>query len=147
MAVTREQVSQALYNLLVGSYAYAYTSRRLENISNQLQMPALFLEEMPEKHVREKMPSPARRILEYIAWVYINVGLDLNTIPMTTLNNIIDTIDPVTGGVLKPNDLQQNRQTLGGLVYDCYIEGELPKVPGDVDGIGGMRIPIKVIFN
>lgn len=147
---TREAVSQALFDLLITSYSYALTSRRLDtysSISSSAQMPAFFLEEEPEQHTRNKMPTPALRVLTYTAWIFVSQGEDPNALPITIINNIIDAIDPVSGGVLKPNNLPQNRQTLGGLVYDCYIEGTLPKAPGDIDGIGALRIPIKVIFN
>jgi hypothetical protein len=147
---TREQVSVALFALLSSVSSFVYKSRRLQtfaNISSSIQMPALFLEEEPEQHVRNKMPTPAIRTLEYTAYIFISAGLDPNATPITTLNNIIDAIDPLNSGVLKPDDIPQNRQTLGGLVYDCYIEGTIEKIPGDIDGIGAARIPIKAIFN
>jgi hypothetical protein len=83
----------------------------------------------------------------YDAYVYINDGTNkaASVTPITSLNNILDAIDPITGGVLKPQVIN-GRQTLGNLVYDCYIEGEIVKVPGDLNGQGVMIIPIKVIL-
>lgn len=150
MAATREQVSEYLKDLLSTAWQFATVSRRLTNFSNissNTEMPALYLEEEPELHVRSKQPTPALRTLNYTAWVFIGEGLNPNSLPISLLNKIMDAIDPVTGGVLAPDDIPQNRLTLGGLVYDCYIEDQVDKVPGDVDGIGALRIPIKVIFN
>lgn len=37
------------------------------------------------------------------------------------------------------------RNTLGGLVYHCYISGRVFKDPGDIDGQGMMVVPIKLL--
>lgn len=37
------------------------------------------------------------------------------------------------------------RNTLGGLVYHCFIGGRIFKDPGDLDGQGMIVIPIKVL--
>lgn len=146
MTVTREQVAEALFTLLKSSYAYPTSSRRFRTFDDiaQVQKPALYLVEHEEGHVRGKQLVPAIRTLAVDAYLFISTGMDPNTVPITTLNNLIDAIDPVSGGVLAPND--HGRQTLGGLVTDCYIEGTITKVPGDLDGQGVAIIPIKVIF-
>jgi hypothetical protein len=149
MTTTREQAAQALFNLLASSYAYPVASRRFmswDGVASS-QKPALFLLEYSETHTRTHQPTPARRVLMTQALIFIANGLDPEAVPITNLNNLIDLIDPVSGGVLKPDDIWQNRQTLGGIVYDCYIEGTITKVPGDIDGQGMATIPIKIIFN
>lgn len=149
MTVTREQVSEALFSLLQTSYVYPVASRRFlswDNVGSSAK-PALFMLEYEEIHSRNKQPTPASRILMIEVLIFISDGLDPNTVPITTLNDLIDAIDPVSGGVLKADDILQNRQTLGGLIYDCYIDGTILKVPGDVDGQGMATIPIKVVFN
>jgi hypothetical protein len=144
--ITREHVSIALYNLLVGSSTYQTTGRRFQTFANlpNVQKPALFLVEPKENHRRDKELVPARRIIEYECFIFIDDGTDPNAVPITVLNPLIDAIDPVNGGVLTPGI--NGRQTLGGIVMDCYIEGEIIKVPGDLDGQGAAIIPIKVIF-
>lgn len=149
MTVTREQVSEALFDLLKTSYVYPVASRRFlswDNVGSSAK-PALFMLEYEESHIRNRQPTPANRTLMVEVLIFISEGLDPNTIPIIKLNSLIDAIDPVSGGVLKPDDILQNRQTLGGLVYDCYIEGTILKVPGDVDGQGMATIPIKIVFN
>ncbi len=149
MTTTREQAAAALFTLLSGAYAFQVTSRRFKSwdaIASS-QKPAFFLLEHTEEHLRNKSQSPALRILMCTALIFIADGKDPNVIPDTTVNNIIDSIDPVSGGVLKPDNIPAFRQTLGGLVYDCFIEGKISRVPGDVDGQGMIVIPIKIIFN
>ncbi len=146
---TREQAAAALFTLLSSAYAFQVTSRRFKSwdaISSS-QKPALFMLEHTEEHIRAKSQTPARRTLMCEALIFIADGKDPNVIPSTTVNNIIDSIDPVSSGVLKPDDIPSFRQTLGGLVYDCFIEGKIARVPGDVDGQGMITIPIKIIFN
>lgn len=144
--VTREQVSQALFNLIDGVISFQTSSRRMkqwDDIANVLK-PALYLTEQKEHHVRAESQAPVVRTITYEAYIFI-ATTDPNAVPMTQLNNILDLIDPAVGGVLKP-DAMTNRQTLGGLVWDCFIDGEIDKVPGDFDGQGVAIIPIRVII-
>lgn len=150
---TREQVSIALFNLLNDSYAYPFSSRRMKIWDDValINKPALFLDEEKESHERSNHPTPAVRTLRYMVYIFTqadpSLGSDCTNVPVTQLNDLFDLIDPVQGGILKPNDTMQNRQTLGGLVYDCYIEGQVVKVPGDLDNQGVLIFPVKVIFN
>lgn len=145
---TREAVATALFVLLVSSGDYKYSSRRLtmpDQVAN-VSMPALFQVEHKEMHAKGKLITPAYRVLQIDVWIYIAVGTDQNATPITTLNNLIDAIDPNSDGVLKPSPMN-GRQTLGGLVADCYINGEVVKVPGDIgNGMGAAIIPIEVVY-
>lgn len=144
---TREQVANALFTLLQTSYSYPTASRRFLPWDDILsvQKPALFQYEHEEEHVRGKQLIPAIRTISIDVYIFISTGLDPNTTPITNMNNLIDAIDPVSGGVLSPYP-GNPRQTLGGLVTDCYIEGKITKVPGDLEGMGVAIIPIKVVF-
>lgn len=144
--VTREQVASALFTLLKTSHSYPTSSRRFKTWSDipAVQKPALYMVEHEEEHVRGKQLVPAIRTLMVDVYLFISTGMDKNSVPIITLNNLIDAIDPVSGGVLKPGF--NGKQTLGGLATDCYIEGKITKVPGDIDGQGVAIIPIKVIF-
>jgi len=46
---------------------------------------------------------------------------------------------------LKPSPATLGRQTLGGLVSNCYIDGKIMKDPGDLDGDGIAVIPVKIL--
>ena len=145
--VTREQVSQALFNLINGVTDFQTSSRRLkqwDDIANVLK-PAFYLTEQKESHTQNPSENTLTvRIIKYEAYIFV-AETDPNAIPMTQLNNIIDLIDPSAGGVLKASPFTE-RQTLGGLVWHCTINGEIDKVPGDFDGQGVAIIPISVII-
>lgn len=158
--VTRDQVSTALLNQLLkasfitllsnGQAINFVTSGKRFRPWDEVQgaaQPAIFLTKPKEKHVRQDLRTPAIRTLQFEAFIYINDGSNkaATVTPMTSLDNIADAIDPRTNGVLAP-EVISNRQTLGGLIYDCYIEGEIIMVPGDMNGQGVMVIPILVIM-
>ena len=149
--VTREQAMNALYALLLplsqgGNPSFVTISRRLAHWTQCPTQPALYLYEKPETHKRQNPASLTARMLEADIFIYINVGEDASAVPVTQLNALLDLIDPSSGGVLKPDVLDQNRQTLGGVVYDCWIEGQIIKVPGDMDGQGIAVIPVKILL-
>lgn len=66
-------------------------------------------------------------------------------IPAIINNRILDAVQACLAP--KPIDpgFFDNRNTLSGLVYDCYIEGEVFKDPGDIDNQGMMVVPIKLL--
>lgn len=144
--VTREQVGLALFALLTGSATYASSSRRFTSWTQVTgaQKPALFQVEHREQHVKKQLITPAVRTLDIDVFIFINAGQDPNITPVSVLNPLIDAIDPTSGGCLAPD--RNGRQTLGGLVTDCYIDGEIIKPPGDQNGIGMAVIPVKVVF-
>jgi hypothetical protein len=144
--VTREQAVCALFSALQGSASYVTSSRRLKLWTDVpvTDRPALFLTVHGEEVRRGTDIAPAMRTLSGDIYIYTNAK-DPNTIGDTLLNNLIDAIDPLAGGVLAPNPLT-NLTTLGGVVYDCYIDGKILREPGDMDGDGIALIPIKIIL-
>lgn len=143
--VTREQVGAALFALLQTAHAFPTSSRKLQEFDKTSVglKPALYVIEHREMHKKGDLMTPAVRTIMYDVYIFANTGVDPNVIPITELNGYLDSIDGNSGGVLAPNPLT-NKQTLGGLVYDCYIEGDIVKVPGDLDGEGILLIPVKV---
>ena len=74
----------------------------------------------------------------YTQAIIVNNG---GTPPSQQLEDILDTVDKQ----MKPDPFT-NRQTMGGLVYHCRIEGKTVTVPGDLDGDGIMIIPLKILI-
>lgn len=144
--VTREQVSAALFAKLKTAAAFGYSSRRFQTWDQiaSAQKPALFLVDTKESHSKQSLITPAVRIISYDAYIFTAAGQDPNATPITDLNALVDAVDPTSGGVLAPND--HGRQTLGGLVYDCYLDGQVDKVAGDLDGLGVAILPVKVLY-
>ena len=97
-----------------------------------------------EVHSKQKLITPAVRRMKIDVFIFVATGLDPNVTPATEVNNLLDTIDPTSGGVLAPSI--NGRQTLGNLVTDCYIDGDIVKAPGDFDGSGVLIIPVEVVF-
>ena len=141
--MSREAVMSALFNLVSGATGVVTASRRVKlwsDVPADLR-PALYMREPRESYQHDGIAPPVRTLLVDLL-VYIAAGDDPNTAPASTLNNILDAIDTA----LQPDALIDNRQTLGGLVYNCRIDGEIMKDAGDIDGDGIAIIPIKIII-
>ncbi|MGA9598920.1 MAG: hypothetical protein WBS22_01420 [Methylocystis sp.] len=149
MNVAREAVMTALVALLAGvSFAlpvngqagFVSVSRRLKLWSDvpKSQRPALFVAEHREQQSYQNEALPAKTTHAVDLFVYIDAS-DKNTIPAIALNTILDALE----AALKPAN--GARQTLGGLVSHCRIEGAVLKDPGDLDGDGLLWVPIKIL--
>jgi hypothetical protein len=142
--MNREAIASALFALVQGSASFATASRRVKlwtDVSSA-DKPAIFMAEHGETYVRKGEALPAVITMDVELLIYIDAGKDQSVTPITVLNPLIDAVDaalapsPVTG-----------KQTLGGLVTHCWIEGKVMKDPGDLDGDGVAVIPIKILTN
>lgn len=153
--VTREQAMNALFALLQtatwdngsGPVTWLYTSRRpmTQQSLGSMEQPAMILIDDDEGHTKGDQATKAVRKITCAAWCWTAIAQDPTSIPATEINNIIDSIDPNSQGVLMANQLT-GKQTLGGLVYDCYIDGKLTKDPGVLGGLGFAHIPITIVL-
>ncbi len=82
---------------------------------------------------------PGKTVLNVDLFVYIAAGKDPDCIPARDLNVALDALQ----SCLAPGPAQ-DRQTLGGLVAHCRIEGRIVKDPGDLDGQGLALVPVKI---
>jgi hypothetical protein len=149
MNVMREDVMAALVALLEGviftqpvngATRFLSISRRLKLWSNvaKSQRPALFIAEHREQQAYQNEALPPKTTLGVDLFIYIDSS-DPNAVPAIALNTMLDAIEtalkPATGA----------RQTLGGLVSHCRIDGAVLKDPGDLDGDGLLWIPLKIL--
>lgn len=152
-ALTREAILTALYGLItplvVANNAspttgqpFRYSSRRMQLWSDvpAANKPAIFLSEGPENDEREELSEPNQQRLSAFIWIYTDVGKDESIVPATVMNNLIDTVRTA----IKPSPLT-GVQTLGNLVIDVSVIGKTLKDPGDLDGNGVARIPLRII--
>lgn len=142
MSATREQVFTALFNLVSTSASFATASRRLKLWTDlgSGDKPAIFVAERGDNYVRHGGDAmPAIVTYEADIFIYTDAGKDQGIVPATALNNLLDAVD----AALAPN--WTGRQTLGGLVSHCWIEGKIMKDPGDLDGDGLAIIPVKIL--
>lgn len=149
IAPTREQVMAALFaklnNHVTGIQTY---SRRITLPAEvgKLQLPALFLYRLRETIEPGGGAAPPKR--HWDVWIVVVFRNTEKTVAGDTiLNPILDSIEDA----LKPSGagwVGLGNQTLGGLVQQCKIEGELHLEPGDTDpqGLGGAVIPLHIVI-
>lgn len=139
--MTQEQIFAALWALAPVAGFKTY-SRRLQHWEDVPQdgMPALFQRQGKQAHTH---PSrDATRIEAEVDWTiyaYSDPGASLT--PAEVVNPLVDAclaaIKPPAG---------HDRQTLGGLVDDVFVHGELLTDEGLLQDITYVSIPIHVIF-
>lgn len=143
MAVTREQVSQALFARMQAIPGFVSFSRRMtfpQQIASGDQ-PCLMMWEQPEL-ARGQTSMPDRRVWE--VWIVIVFTNNDPRIPGATIvNPFVEAVE----AALSVDDFARNVCSLGGLVHYARIEGPIVKETGDLDsnGLGGAVIPIKIM--
>ncbi len=151
MTNSREMIMQALSDRLAvaefatpinGRTSWAMLSRRLKLWSDvaSADQPALFITEHGENIAYAAEMLPGKATLNVDLFVYIAAGKDPDCVPARDLNIALDAIT----ACLAP-DPSLGRQTLGGLVAHCRIEGRIVKDPGDLDGQGLALVPVKIL--
>ena len=150
LSVSRERVLEALFSKLsrttfrdvCGKTMFVSCSRRLQLWSDvpASQRPALFMTEHHETPTYRSENTPAVTTISVDVFVYIDAS-DRSRVPSTDLNSILDGID----AALAPGPGEQ-RQTLGGIVSHCRMEGQILKDPGDLDGDGLLIIPVTIML-
>jgi hypothetical protein len=149
MNISRETILSALFTLLSsvtfaatsdGFTSFQTTSRKLKLWSDVPQQPALYMAEHAENLAYQSENLPSKTTIDVDVYVYFKpVATDDNP-GSIDLNNILDGID----AALAPS-IATGKQTLGGLISHCRIEGKVLKDPGDIDGQGLAVIPIKIL--
>lgn len=138
----REAIMEALFSLVSGSASFATAARRLKLWGDvaSTDKPALFMCERGDEYKGAERYTPPTVTMNVDLFIYIDAGKDQSIIPASILNPLIDAID----AALAPSP-STGRQTLGGLVSHCYIDGKILKDPGDLDGDGVAVIPVKIL--
>lgn len=158
--VTRETIFQALFALAPSADTFPTRSRRWQNWQNSLphqtadipKLPFLCQYEAFTETVEYKgergLPPIRTWTVRWLVYAKIPDGQtagvpDTKTSGSEVLNPLLDAIE----SALAPAPLDEGVQTLGGLVIDCRIEGEIVKIPGDQDpsGLCGAVVPIKIL--
>lgn len=147
--MNREAIANALLALLntaqISSQPIFKTSTRRVDVwanSSPADKPALYLAEPLESYARPyQKATPQIVTLTYQVFIYAD-AVDPNIVPQTQLNQILDAID--TAMTPRPLPGQETFITLGNLVSAAWIEGEVLKAPGYLQGTSAILIPIKV---
>jgi hypothetical protein len=138
----REEVAVALFTLLQTVPGFVTYSRRPQEWDDSVNMPALYMGNTAETYeYQHGTATPPHITLAFDIFVYIKVGLDPNSIPDTQLNQLIDAIETKLGGFA----VNGQAQTLGGIVDHAWIDGDVHRFPGYLNGQGGALFQIKTL--
>lgn len=151
---TREEVFVALFARVAEvtwgdpgrPRSFKTTSRRVKLFSDvpKAQQPACYQSEHNEVSSQVSR-MPYRRTWEAQWIIYHANGGSAKEIPTIENNLILDAVEKVLAP--KPSDpgFLDERNTLDGLVYHCFIDGTIFKDPGDIDNQGMLVVPIKLL--
>lgn len=137
----REQIYQALFDLLKAETSIKTISRRLRHWSEvpPADQPALFLvQKIETATVRTKIPTIWTFHVDL--WLYVRSSGEHDTPPMYYANPIIDRI---VQKLMPPEHLGE--QTLGGLVERCRIEGPIETDEGVLGDQAVIVIPVTML--
>jgi hypothetical protein len=139
--MNREAIAAALFAKLQGVTTFATASRRLKSWADvaAADQPALFLNLRTYLYTQRPGLGPVWEF-NFDAYVYVKTDDNGDVAPSTVMNPILDAID----AVLQPDNAITNKQTLGGLVQHCWIEGRVDTDEGVLGGQGVAIIPIVV---
>lgn len=147
MINTREAIYAGLFAKLVAATGVTTSSRKLLHWDkvDRAAMPALFMVQPGETTLRgdrENMMSglPLAWRAEVKVYVYTSVGDEDAAVPSTLMNQILDAIESVCSPT-RPGE----RNTLGGLVSDCRINGKIETDEGTMGAQSVAIIPIEII--
>lgn len=150
MNVSREQIAQALFKLLQGVNAnITFAPAKFQTISRSAfiwartppaNQPALYLIHSGERATQNSAFGLTKWNPLFILQIYAQRGGETEAIPDTLIDGMLDGIDATLQS--KP---QGERQTLGGLVTNCWIEGEILFAPGEIASQLNMIVPVRVL--
>lgn len=142
MSASTESIMAALFALLQSAASFTTSARRLKTFAQvpTADRPALFQYEGDKVEYKTQSKNlPAIVTFSVKAIIYFDSSQDVAA-PATQMNALQDAIV----ATLKP-PAGYGFQTLGGLVTDCRIEGEIIRDPGDLDFQGLLLFPIKIL--
>jgi hypothetical protein len=126
---TRTAVFQAVYNLLANAYPWSSAQRRLvvpNNIAPGDQ-PALVVVYIGDAQSQGQAFQAIRKEYRLAAGVYIRADSEEPPYVSDTICEILDAID-IAFEKTNPDGSEKplgQQQTLGGLVTNCWIDGEV----------------------
>jgi hypothetical protein len=141
--LTREGVANALLAAIGAPGYFVTTGRRMRDPSaiTPAQSPACFVV-IEKEDIKREISTPVKRMLTFTAFVYNDVGANLNAFPETALNNAMEALETA----LKPDDFARNVCTLGGLVQAVLMRGTVHRAPAELTGKALALVPIDVIL-
>lgn len=146
MNVDREAVANALFNLVAGTQisnqaVFKTKSRKVRLWSNVVpaDQPAMFLAHTGEQVLQNEVFGVAKYLLHFEIVIYARGDANPAVTPDTLVNSLLGALDTQMQSV-PPGQ----RQTLGGLVYHAWIEGDVLIDGGVLDNQVAIMVPVRV---
>jgi hypothetical protein len=142
----RESAILGLISLVSNAYPWKLGPvRRLKLWSDvpAASRPACFLFEGGQDTYSWSESALPKRSIEVRLFVYLNAK-DPSAVGASLANTVMDALDSAFG--LRGSDVILGRNTLGGTVYSCRIDGKILKDPGDLDGDVLLILPVKLVL-
>lgn len=136
----REAIWQAVFEKVQALASFSESSRKLKHWADCVNFPALFLNQEGESVAKSGRGLPKSYTMS--AGIYLYVRNESDGTPATQINNLIDVVD----AAFQPTT-PDGRNTLGGLVVDAWIDGEIARDDGMLGDIGVAIIPIKILIS
>jgi hypothetical protein len=136
---------QALLALIASAYGWASPpARRLKLWSDvpPAARPCCFLFEGGRETYAWTNGAAPKRTIEAQIFAYLDAK-DPGACGAAALNDVMDALD---AALVPSGAAALGRQTLGGVVYNCRIDGAPFKDPGDLDGDALLIAPVKLIL-
>lgn len=135
----REAIYSAFFDKIKNVTKFQVASRRLRHWSDvaPADQPALFVAQRAET----VQPAPGMPpVWEFRAdiYIYANTRGDQSRAPAEILNPILDAVI----AALAPSPITAGKQTLGGIVEHCWIEGSVQTDEGVLGDQGVIIIPV-----
>jgi hypothetical protein len=145
-ATPRESAIGALMGIVAEAYPWKLgPARRLKLWSDvpATSRPACFLFEGSQETYSWSESAVPKRVIEVRLFIYLNAK-DPSVAGASLINGIMDAVDSAFS--LSGGDAVLGRNTLGGAVYNCRVDGKVLKDPGDLDGDALLIVPIKLVL-
>lgn len=137
----REPIYEALFNKLSDIQGIATCSRILQHwddVSPNNQ-PALYVAQ-DSQQAEQVTGFPTKYVLGAKLWLYTHRDTN-GIVPSTQINNILDAVDEA----LAPVPASGNKQTLGGLVEHCWIDGAIETDEGLLGNQAVAIVPVRML--
>jgi hypothetical protein len=120
-----------------------YTSRRVRHWQEMevAEQPCILIGEDDDEGQKPQLRGePYKWTLHGCLYVYAYTGEDESSVPTTQLNGILEAIK----AVIAPS-AREDKQSLGGLVFDCRIIGKIKKDGGVLGAQAVAIVPLEIV--
>ena len=139
--MNRETIYQALFKKLESMDSITTASRILAHWTDVAPnfQPALYMTAVSET-AEQITGFPTKYQLDLKVWIYTHRDT-AGEIPSAAVNRILDELDAVLAPPVGPSF----KQTLGGLVEHCFINGEIVTDEGTLGNQAVAVVPIRLL--